>query len=62
MEDQDDCADPTLVDQVFLYLTEKRYPSGCTDVKKRTIRKKAKTFCAKEGELYYLRKRKGKVM
>ena len=44
-----------------IYLTEHRYPSGCVDLQKRSIRKKAGKFVVRDGELFFKKKRKGKV-
>ena len=50
-----------LVEQAYLYVTTLGYPAGCTDNRKRVIRKKAKKFEVKEGELFYKKRCKGKV-
>ena len=38
------------------------YPDGCSDTRKRVIRKKAAKFEVKDGELYYKQKQNGKVI
>ena len=53
--------DQELVEQAYAYLTTSTYPSGCTENRKRVVRKKAKKFELKDGELYYKQKQKGKV-
>ena len=35
-----------------LYITTSAYPEGCTDIRKRIIRKKAKKFHVSDGELF----------
>ena len=40
-----------LIEQAYVYLTSTTYPPGCDE--KRVIRKKAKKFELKGGELYY---------
>ena len=51
-----------LVEHAYTYLREKTYPDGCSDTKKRVIRKKAAKFEVKDGELYYKQKQNGKVI
>ena len=50
-----------LVEQAYQYVTTRVYPEGCSDTRKRTIRKKAKKFEVKEGELFYKQKCREKV-
>ena len=50
-EDMADCED--LVEEAFLYITEKRYPDGASASRKRQIRKKSEKFTVIDGELYY---------
>jgi len=50
-----------LLDKVYLYIMEKRYPDGATKDCKRIIRKKALKFYIIDGEMYLTKKRKGKV-
>ena len=45
-----------LVQEVYIYLTAKRYPDGVSEGKKRVIRKKATKFMI--GELLYKHKKK----
>ena len=45
--------DQKLVEQAYSYLTTSTYPPETTENKKRVIRKKAKKFDLKDGELYY---------
>ena len=47
-----------LIDAVFLYLTEARYPSGSSDTLKRAIRRKAAVCVARDGVLYVQKKKK----
>ena len=42
-----------LTEQACKYITEKAYPEGCTQSRKRQIRKKAEKFRMVNGELYY---------
>ena len=53
--------DQELVEQAYSYITTSTYPPECTENRKRVIRKKAKKFELKDGELYYKQKQKGKV-
>ena len=53
--------DLQLLEEAYVYLTEKKYPSGCSDIRKRVIRKKSQKFMVKDGELYYKQQKKGKV-
>ena len=50
-----------LVQEAYVYLTERRYPIGCVDSRKRSIRKKAGKFVVRDGVLFFKKKRKGKV-
>ena len=50
-----------LVEQAYVYLMKKTYPSDCSETRRRVIRKKAARFEVKDGELYYKQKQKGKV-
>ena len=52
--------DGALLENAYHYITTSAYPEGCTDSKKRVIRKKAKKFHV-SGELFYKKKQKGKV-
>ena len=45
-------AETDLVDAVFLYLTEGKYSDGCSNTRKRSIRKKAKKFVVRNGVMY----------
>lgn len=49
-----------LVQEAYIYLTEHRYPPGCADSRKRSIRKKAGKFVVHDGEMFF-KKRKGMV-
>jgi len=49
-----------LVQQAYVYVTDKTYPEGCSENLKRVIRRKAKKFAVQDGELDYYKK-KGKV-
>ena len=42
-----------LIDEAFLYLSEKNYPDGPSATRKRIIRKKAEKIVIVDGELYY---------
>ena len=53
--------DLQLLEEAYVYLTEKKYPSDCSDVRKRVIRKKSQKFVVKDGELFYKQQKKGKV-
>ena len=50
-----------LVQEAYIYLTERRYPSGFSDSQKQSIRKKAGKFVVRDGEMLFKKKRKGKV-
>ena len=56
-----DSADLQLLEEAYIYLTEKKYPPGCNDTRKRVIRKKAQKFVVDKGELLYKQQKKGKV-
>ena len=52
-----------LVQEAYMYLTQQRYPLGCADSRKRSIRKKAAKFVVRDGELFFKKKKKnGKVL
>ena len=53
--------DVDLVEEAYRYLTDKTYPNGTTENRKRAIRNKAKKFIIKDGELFYRKKQKEKV-
>ena len=53
--------DMQLLEEAYMYLTDKKYPPGCSDTRKRVIRKKAKLFELNNGELFYKQQKKGKV-
>ena len=54
--------DSQLLEEAYLYVTEKKYPPGCSDIHKRVIRNKSQKFVVKDGELFYKRQKKGKVL
>ena len=54
--------DVDLVDGAFLYLTQSRYPKGCSDARKRAIRKKAGMFVICDGVIFFKKKKKDKVI
>lgn len=56
MDTSDDGVD--LVDAVFLYLTQKKYPSQCSNDRKRAIRRKAMVFVLHDGVLFFKKKKK----
>jgi len=58
---EDSCDGGDLVQEAYEYVATSKYPVGCTDNRKRVIRKKAKKFEVKEGEPYYKKTVKGKV-
>ncbi len=45
-------------DAAFIYITEKRYPEGCSDTKKRAIRKKANSFVVRDGVMFFFEEKK----
>ena len=51
-----------LLDHVFLYITSKSYPDGCTREKKRTIRRKAERFVIRDGQFFYIKNMGRKVL
>ena len=53
----------SLIDDTFLYLTEHKYPSQCSEVQKRVIRNKARKFFVRDGSDVFQedRERKGLV-
>ena len=53
--------DVDLVEQAYRYLTDKTYPNGATENRKRAIRNKAKRFITKDGESFYKKMRRLKL-
>ena len=54
--------DEELIDDAYKYISDKVYPEGCSESRRRVIRKKAARFAVKDdGELHYKHKQKGKV-
>ena len=53
--------DVELVELAYRHLTDKTYPNGAAENRKRAIRNKAKKFVIKDGELFYRKKLKEKV-
>ena len=51
----------SLIDDTFLYLTEHKYPSQCSEVQKRVIRNKARKFFVRDGVMYFKKIVKGNV-
>ncbi len=49
-------SEDNLLDAVYNYLNEGRYPVEASADKKRSVRRKAKKFAVKNGELFYLKK------
>ena len=47
-----------LVQDVYTYLTENRYPPHCNQAGKRVIRRKAGKFSIRDGELFSLKQKK----
>ena len=58
---RDEEADQQLLEGAFMYKTQKIYPDGVGESRKRIIRKKAVKFVVENGELTYKMKKKGKV-
>ena len=52
MSDKED----QLLEGVVHYISTGEYPSGCSENQKRSIRRKAKKFQIKDGELFYMNK------
>ena len=50
-----------LFQEAYLYLTKHRYPPGCENSRKRSIRKKAGKFVVRDGVMFFKKKKKGKV-
>ena len=48
-----------LIDKACVYLLEHRYPDGSGNAK-RIIRRKAETLAVRDGEVFYMKARKGK--
>ena len=48
-----------LLEEVYIYLTEKKYKEGLTQNQKRVIRKKAANFCIVNGEMIFKKKLRG---
>ena len=54
-----------LVDAAYEYLVSSdvcRYPKGCSEIRKRAIRKKAKMFIVRDGVMLFKKKKRGKVV
>ena len=51
-----------LLDDVYLYITTKSYPDGCSREKKRTIRRKAERFVIRDGQFFYIMNKGRKVL
>ena len=49
-----DVDDDNLIEETILYISAKKYPNGCSDSRKRQIRKKSEKFALKNEELYYV--------
>ena len=54
-------ADQQLLEEAFMYKTQKIYLDGVGESRNRIIRKKAAKFVVENGELKYKMKKKGKV-
>ena len=52
--------DNDLLEDVYHYLTEKRYKDGLNQNQKRVIRKKANNFYIADGEMIFKKKQRGK--
>ena len=61
MAGRDDFGEFDLVDELYLYIVEKRYSKECTATRKREIRKKAEKFVVNDGELFYLSRKDKQV-
>ena len=48
-----------LLEEVYVYLTEKKYKEGLTQNQKCVIRKKAANFCIVNGEMIFKKKLRG---
>ena len=57
----DEEIDDDLVELAYQYAVNQSYPEGCSDSRKRTIRRKAKKFAVIDGELFYKHRIKGRV-
>ena len=53
MATEDDLNSQDLIDNIYTFVTENRYPEGATVGQKRTIRRKAAKFEVCDGELFY---------
>ena len=54
--DVEDTGTMDLVDAAYMYILEQKYPEGCTDTRKRSIRKKAKMFVIAMSKFRILKK------
>ena len=50
-----------LVEEAYEYLVRNVYPVGASVARKWCIRRKAQKFVVKDGEMYFKKKKKGKV-
>ena len=60
-QDLDQAEENDLVEDVYIYLTEGKYPVDCAANRKRVIRRKAEKFRVRNGELFYIKKKSRKV-
>ena len=54
----EDLSETDLVEDAFICISEKIYPTGCSQAKKRIIRKKVKSLKLMMVQLYYLNEMK----
>ena len=59
--EESESRDQQLLEEAYIYRTEKKYPEEATENRRRIIRKKAAKFVVKDGELFYKMKKKDKV-
>ena len=55
-ESDKEAAEIKLVENAFVYITEKRYPLECSKNEKLSIRRKAERLQVKDGDLLYKKK------
>ena len=51
-----------LVEKAFIYVTQRKYPLGCSKNEKRTSKRKAERLKTNDGDLHVLYKKKERIM
>ena len=59
--DEEEAVNVDLIEGVYLYLTESRYPQRYSVTNERAVRKKAQKFVVRHCVLFFKKKKRGKV-